>query len=307
MKIKICIAQMEVSPGMPQKNTEKMLGMIESAKKDGAEIIVFSELCIPGYMISDVWERESFLRECIACGDRIKEASDGIAVIFGNIAVDWTLKNEDGRVRKYNACLVTENGKYKVSNAGDFRAIKTLMPEYREFEDNRHFYSYRKLMQDENIPLEDAYAPFVLSNGLRVGVMLCEDGWDVDYTISPFSQLVNKSDIIVNVSCSPFTEGKNGKRNRLFSQKCRSYNKPMVYVNNVGVQDNGKTVYSFDGESCIYDCVGNQINAVMLLLNLAKHLRLILLRLLEIRVSPRMILANFTMPLNILPRNSWSA
>ena len=251
---------MEVKPGLPQKNTAKMLEMIESAKGDGAEIIIFSELCLSGYMISDLWERESFLRECQVCNDRIRQASNDIVVIWGNVDIDWNLKNEDGRVRKYNACFVAENGNYlQQKKTKLFCSIKTLMPEYREFEDNRHFYSYRKLIHDKGIKLEDAYEPFILGNGLRVGCIICEDGWSNDYTISPMMHLTRfpKSDIIVNISCSPFTKGKNDKRNRVFADKASDSNTPMIYVNCVGIQDNGKNVYSFDGGSCIYDRAGN--------------------------------------------------
>ncbi len=260
MKIKICLAQMEVKPGLPQVNTAKMLEMIAKAKSDGAEIICFPELCISGYMIGDIWERTSFLNECIACGDRIRQAAEGIVIVWGNIDVDFNRKNEDGRVRKYNACFVAEDGLLKLNDAFDFTAKKTLMPEYREFEDNRHFYSYRKLIQDDFIPIEEAYAPYHLKNGVRIGCILCEDGWDTDYSMSPINLLAHKSDILINVSCSPFTDGKNSKRNRLFSARCKQYSKPMVYVNCVGIQDNGKTVYTFDGKSCIYDKVGNQLD-----------------------------------------------
>lgn len=251
---------MEVKPGFPKKNADKMLKMIEGAKEDGAQIIVFPEMAIPGYMIGDMWERESFLRDCVSQGDRIKESAEGIVVIFGNVDVDWKLKNEDGRVRKYNACFVAENGLFNTNTNYDFTTKKTLMPEYREFEDNRHFYSYRKLIQDERTDNSDGYAPYKLGNGLRVGCILCEDAWDTDYTISPIKILAPKSDIIVNISCSPFTAGKNSKRNRVFQDKSIRYNIPMVYVNCVGIQDNGKTIYSFDGESCIYDSSGLQLN-----------------------------------------------
>jgi NAD+ synthase (glutamine-hydrolysing) len=51
--------------------------------------------------------------------------------------------------------------------------------------------------------------------------------------------------------------GKNSKRNRVFAEHARQQKTPIIYVNNVGIQNNGKTVYTFDGNSCIYDKKGN--------------------------------------------------
>jgi len=254
---KICLAQMDVTPGHPNNNTTKMLGMIKDAKRDGSDIIVFPEMSIPGYFIGDIWERNSFLKECESCGEKIRDSAEGIIVIYGNVAVDWNEKNEDGRVRKYNACFVAEDREWvkplpSLSNRNYI--IKTLQPNYREFDDNRHFYDYRKYCGSAN-PL---HLPINLKDGFSIGCMLCEDGWDTDYSDSPIDSLAdNCCELLVNISCSPFTQGKNSKRNRIFSEKAKSHRIPMVYVNCVGLQDIGKTVYTFDGESCIYDINGN--------------------------------------------------
>lgn len=271
-KLKICLAQIEVVPGSPTINCRKMIEYIGKAKDAGADIITFPELCLSGYMIGDIWEREAFLKDCEACGKEIRTAAEGIVIIFGNVAVDWQKKNEDGRVRKYNALFVAEDGRFRPTSNGlwiDRCIIKTLLPEYREFEDNRHFYSYRKVIEERLLAspssltyaeaYKEAFAPIELTNGLKIGCMLCEDGWDTDYNVSPIEYLAPKSDLLINCSCSPFTYGKNDKRNRIFSRHTRDFKKPMVYVNCVGLQDNGKTIYTFDGRSCIYDREGNQV------------------------------------------------
>jgi NAD+ synthase (glutamine-hydrolysing) len=247
---------MEVLPAQPQKNTEKMLSIIEQAKIDCVDIVVFSEMAIPGYLIGDMWERESFLRECIECGGKVIDAAENIVVIFGNVAVDYNKKNEDGRVRKYNACFVAEDRKLVGGYGGYNFIIKTLLPNYREFDDNRHFYPYWKLGGDKDIMDFD---PVVLKDGYSMGCMLCEDGWDTDYDLSPISALGDQDccEIFINISCSPYTSGKNDKRNRVFADHAAQYETPLVYVNCIGVQDNGKTIYTFDGNSCVYDWNGN--------------------------------------------------
>ncbi|MFA7160399.1 MAG: nitrilase-related carbon-nitrogen hydrolase, partial [Kiritimatiellia bacterium] len=117
-QIRAALAQINVVPGQPALNTSTMLRAIASAKRQRARIIIFPELAIPGYLIGDNWEREAFLRECEECGRKILRAARGITVVFGNVAVDWKKKNEDGRVRKYNALFIAENGKFYGPDGG---------------------------------------------------------------------------------------------------------------------------------------------------------------------------------------------
>lgn len=254
--------QMTVRPGHPAHNVAQMLDAIATAKTDGVELLVFPEMAVPGYLIADEWERDAFLRECEACGDEIRAASDGLVVVFGNIGIDRERRNEDGRVRKYNACFVAEDGAFLRGVGGryDF-AIKALLPNYREFDDSRYFYDLRKLALEEGQRPEDLLTP-IQTRDLSLGCILCEDAWDADYGFSPWAVLAAQNvDLLINISCSPFTANKNHKRNRVFSAHAEECRTPLIYVNNVGLQDNGKTVYTFDGSSCIYDGHGNQVTA----------------------------------------------
>ncbi|MDD4873135.1 MAG: NAD(+) synthase [Kiritimatiellae bacterium] len=258
--IRTLLVQMEIFPGRPRINIASMLHSIENARTDGVELVVFPEMAIPGYLIGDEWEHESFLRECEECGSEICLASKGIIVVFGNVGLDWKKRNEDGRVRKYNALFVAENGKFVSPEKGPYKfVIKTLLPNYREFDDSRHFFDLRKLALEKNTSVEKLISP-VKTSKLTLGCALCEDAWDIDYSLSPLNVLARKKiDLFLNISCSPFTVHKNLKRNRIFSTKAGQLKKPIVYVNNVGIQNNGKTVFTFDGSSCIYDTHGNQI------------------------------------------------
>lgn len=260
--LSICVAQMDVVPGDPRANTDKMLKIIEYAKRNKTDLVLFSEMCVSGYLLSDMWERPTFVSECESCGQEIIKAADGIVVAFGNIYSSSEHKNEDGRIRKHNACYVAVNG--QVASI----VIKTLQPNYREFDDNRHFYDKRKMILDTMMEtgwtvketIEDSfigYLPSISINGNDIGFLLCEDLWSADYSFSPVDALAPYCDLIVNLSCSPFTMGKNDKRNRVFSENAKKHNTPIIYVNNVGLQNNGKTVYTFDGESCIYDHNGD--------------------------------------------------
>ena len=259
-RVKVCLAQIRVLPGQPAANTETILAAIGAARAQGAELVVFPEMAIPGYLLGDAWERDAFLRECEACGQRIRAASQGLVVVFGNVALDWRRRNEDGRVRKYNALFVAENGRFIGPRNGpcDF-VVKTLLPNYREFDDSRYFYDLRRLAAEEGLALEQALAP-VCTGRLALGCILCEDAWDADYGVSPLDLLKRHgADLFINCSCSPFTLDKNAKRQRVFAAHAQRLGKPLLYVNNVGIQNNGKTVYTFDGASCIYDAHAHQI------------------------------------------------
>lgn len=262
----IALGQMEVIPGRPDLNTQTMLTMIEEARQKQADIIIFPEMSIPGYLLGDMWEQRVFLQDCEEYGRLITAASQGICTIFGNVAIDWEKHGDDGRVRKYNALFVASDGQLQ---GGDnfpypFR-IKTLHPNYREFDDSRHFYSLRKLAVEKHEHLETLLTPVTLTlkgKALSLACILCEDGWSDDYAVNPLEVICkhNAVDLLVNISSSPFTLGKNNKRNRVFSKQAADVKVPLIYVNTVGIQNNGKTIYTFDGSSTVYAANGEIVD-----------------------------------------------
>lgn len=265
MKLKIALGQMEIIPGRPDLNTQTMLTMIDQAREQQAQVVIFPEMSIPGYLLGDAWEQAAFLRDCEAYGREIIRASHNLIILFGNVAMDWHKKGDDGRVRKYNAFFVAQNGKL-LGNENfpyPFR-IKTLLPDYRLFDDDRHFYSLGKLAQELGKKPDDLLNPVYLAvNGQRIGLgcILCEDGWSEDYFTKPIPTIHQKGGVhlFINISSSPFTLGKNNKRNRIFSKQACETGVPLIYVNNVGLQNNGKTVYTFDGSSTVYNQRGEVI------------------------------------------------
>ena len=158
--LKIALAQMEVLPGHPDKNTEKMLALIAQAKKAAVNLIIFPEMAVPGYLLGDTWEQTSFLEDCLAYGEEIIRASQDICIMYGNIGVDWQKKNNDGRVRKYNALYTAQNGRLIQPAAMPYPfVIKTLLPNYREFDDTRHFFSLQKLARELGTTAEQLICP----------------------------------------------------------------------------------------------------------------------------------------------------
>lgn len=257
--LRIALAQMEVIPGRPDLNSRTMLNLIEKSRARKVQIIVFPEMSIPGYLLGDTWEQQAFLRDCEAYGREITAASNGICVIFGNVGIDWQKNGDDGRVRKYNACFIAQDGKLLGGNNFPYPfRIKTLHPNYREFDDDRHFFSLRKLASETSVPVSGLLKPVevgIEGRELKLGCILCEDGWYADYTVKTIPALHANGplDLVINISNSPFTLGKNNKRNRVFSKEAKETGVPLIYVNTVGLQNNGKTVYTFDGLSTLYN------------------------------------------------------
>ena len=270
----IALVQMEVRPGRPDLNAVRMKEFIVQARRVEAEVVVFSELCLSGYIIGDLWEIDALVEDFAAYSDEIREASEGLTVIFGNVAVDRKQIGEDGRLRKYNAVYVCSDGRYVERPevpAGLPPGVhpKTLQPNYRFFDDDRHFYSLRQLAAAQGCSLYDWIVPFAveLSNGqsFRFGVQLCEDIWCQDYcyqgeildTLKVYHQRGARA--VFNLSSSPWTWQKNDKRNRVVRDILQRSPLPFFYVNQVGAQNNGKNVIVFDGDTTIYAADGEII------------------------------------------------
>ena len=265
--LKIAMAQMEVVPGHPDVNTATILRFIEEARAKGADVVIFPEMAVPGYFLGDTWEQSAFLRDCESYGRDIIAASKDITVMFGNVAIDWQKKNNDGRVRKYNAFFIARDGELvQPDNMPYPYTIKTLMPNYREFDDTRHFFSLQKLARELGTTPSKLLSPVTLKirgQRYRAGCLLCEDGWSDDYEVAPFELLEKEHlDFYVNISASPYTLGKNDKRNRVFGRQAREAGVPLFYVNCIGLQNNGKTVYTFDGSSTAYNEKGDVVRTL---------------------------------------------
>lgn len=258
--MRICVAQTRVRAAALEQNFVTIRSAVEQARRDQADVVVFPEMALPGYFLGDAWERPGFLQRCENLHQQIADLSRELVIVFGSVGIDHRSKNEDGRVRKYNAAFVAQGGKLLVNDVlGLPFWPKTLLPNYREFDDSRHFFDLRKLALEQNKPLASLLntARIQLKNGQTcdLGIGLCEDAWDDDYAQKPYEMLFtlqNKPQLLINLSCSPFTKGKQSKRLKLFRSKSQSAQLPMIYVNAIGSQNVGKTIFTFDGHSGVY-------------------------------------------------------
>ena len=267
---RIVLVQMEVAPGRPDRNVASMIACID--RNRDSEIVVFSEMCVPGYLIGDAWEVDALATDFASWSEVLREASAGLTVLFGNVAVDASRPGEDGRLRKYNAVYVCHDGEY-VRRSGLPAELphgvhpKTLHPNYRFFDDDRHFHSTRKLVLEHGRPLADWMTPYEVpwraGGTFRFGVQVCEDVWCQDYagedgvldTVAMWRR--NGAEAVFNLSASPWTWEKNDKRHRTVREVLARSPIPYFYVNQVGAQNNGKNVIVFDGDTTAYAADGS--------------------------------------------------
>lgn len=260
MLIKIICGQMEIIPGRPDLNYQKISNIICQAKEKKADILLLPEMCLPGYLIGDLWEQQTFLDDCAYYAQQIAAQAENLCIVFGSVATEKGKINEDGRIRKYNAAYICQNGTMLSGYLGRNFIIKNSLPNYREFDDARYFHSLQKLCAEENIAIADALQPIAITiNGqqIKLGIMLCEDGWTDNYQYNIPSILAEKeASLLCNLSCSPYSLGKNKKRHRLLAVQSQAASKPLIYCNNVGIQNNGKNIFTYDGSSCVYNASG---------------------------------------------------
>lgn len=290
--MKIALAQMHVVPMEPEKNLSNMLQMIADAKAASTNVIVFPELCISGYLLSDQWLNRQFCRDVMALHEKLLQASEpeenkqqGIAIIFGSIyeCLDSTSggsgfhPNKDGRTRLYNAAYVVQNGEYvsrpQISSPLLPAGVqpKTLLPNYRFFDDERYFFSLQDVAEDYNVSLHSLAQPFTIQTGkgpIKLGVQVCEDLWCKDYRSNGDSINISKSLVahgaqaLINLSASPWTFHKNDARDRRIGFLKNEIEQaglafvPFYYANNIGAQNNGKNIITFDGDTSAYNSKG---------------------------------------------------
>ena len=235
--MKIVMAQQNYHVGNFEENTRKIIEAIRQAKNAGADLVVFSELCVCGYPPRDFLEFEDFIAQCYASVDRIRQEADTIGVIVGSPARNTAPQGKD----LFNAAWLLYEKEIKGV------AHKTCLPTYDVFDEYRYF--------------EPAYEWKVIPfKGKKIALTICEDIWNLGdnplYRVCPMDQLIGQGpDVIINISASPFDYDHDEDRKEVVRQNVLKYKVPLYYCNAVGSQ----TEIVFDGGSLIYDGKGRLV------------------------------------------------
>lgn len=245
-KIKFALAQMNPTVGDFDSNRRKILSWIKKAEKNKADLIVFPELAISGYPVWDLANKKSFVEEGLKVLEQIIKlsASLDIAIAVGYIDHPFwgrskPLKDAEKKPPvsggSYNAMAWIEKGKLK------HKQYKRLLPTYDVFL--------------EEIFFEPGETHTLIPwNSFKVAPTICEDIWDKAYTQKPLSIMKAKGgNLAINLSASPYYRGVADVRDELLKRQTTRHKIPMVYVNQVGAQDD----LIFDGRSMFVDEKGH--------------------------------------------------
>jgi len=237
--MKVALAQINPTVGDIDGNVKKIIDYGHKARDMGADLVVYPELAVTGYPPMDLLLKDNFVRANLDAMNTIASSLTGIAAAVGFVDV-----NPGPGRPLYNACAFTQGGKITTVQH------KTLLPTYDVFDEDRYF---------------EATKDYVAChyNGVSLGLCICEDIWNykeltarLRYQVDPLEKLSRHSpEILINLSASPYTAGKEHVRQDLVRHHALRWGAPMVYVNQVG----GNDQLIFDGRSIVVDAQGKLI------------------------------------------------
>lgn len=235
--MKIGIGQINTKLGDIAYNQKKIEDIIQQIGKE-VDVIVFPEMTITGYPLNDMIDDESLVKEqkeiLYKIRDFVIQTNEELKVILWYIDYNEIEKLPSGEMKKYNAAAVI--GK-------DIQMYhKRLLPNYDVFFEQRYFEPGKEGLT------------FKVGKDLVGALTICEDIRDDNYDVKPIQAYKNKGvDVVFNISSSPFTKDKLHKRMKLLEKHARDINTHLVYVNQVGGQDE----LVFDGASMVMTPDGN--------------------------------------------------
>jgi NAD+ synthase (glutamine-hydrolysing) len=225
-RIRVALCQVNTVVGDLDGNVERVLAAYDEAEAAGADLAVFPELAITGYPPEDLLLRTSF----VAAN---REALDQVAARTGRCvaAVGYVDQVRD----LHNAAAVCAGGEVRG------RYHKRQLPNYGVFDEARYFTPGTHDLQLYRIA------------GVTVGVTICEDVWD---PVGPIAQqAAGGADLVVSLNASPYVHGRMAERERMLATRAEDAHCTLVYVNQVGGQDE----LIFDGGSMVFDDRGDLV------------------------------------------------
>jgi NAD+ synthase (glutamine-hydrolysing) len=221
--VRLALAQINPTVGAVDANAAKVAEWIGRAREEGAELVIFPELCIPGYPAEDLYLKRHFLAANQRAVEELAAATQGVTALVGY--AEPVADPTDPR-HAHNSIAVLADGAV--------RAVyrKNRLPNYAVFDEQRYF-----------VPGEDPAEIEV--NGLGVGLTICEDVWLPGGPAAAEAEAGAK--LIANPSGSPYHRGKGREREAMFAERSRETGAYFAFSNLVGGQDE----LVFDGQSLL--------------------------------------------------------
>jgi NAD+ synthase (glutamine-hydrolysing) len=230
--MKIALAQTNTTVGDLCGNAQRILSFSRRAAESHADVVVFPELTLTGYPPRDLLEKQSFLDGVEQQLERIaaESASLNLAIICGTVTRTGSTSGNP----IFNTAAVLKGGRVV------FRQNKMLLPSYDVFDEKRYFEPAAR------------QSPLAL-DGSPVALTVCEDAWNDKqywerrlYSRDPVEELATAGPrLLISINASPYHMGKRARRHEIFAATARRFQLPIVYVNQVG----GNDQLVFDGAS----------------------------------------------------------
>jgi NAD+ synthase (glutamine-hydrolysing) len=226
-RLRVAMAQLNVRVGDIDGNVAKIIAAYDEASAGGADVVVFGELTVTGYPPEDLLHKPAFVMEAEAALRRVAAHTNAAtAAVVGFPHAEHDL---------HNAAAVCVDGEV----CGIFH--KQLLPNFAVFDEHRYF-----------VPGASP-GPLFEIGGVRVGVSICEDIWSPDGPVR--DQVAGGAELVLNLNGSPYRRNKQQIREDMVSVRATDASVPVVYVNQVGGQDE----LVFDGGSVIFDESGQLV------------------------------------------------
>jgi NAD+ synthase (glutamine-hydrolysing) len=229
--MRVALAQIDPTVGDIDGNAAKIAEWIGRARGEGAELVIFPELCLPGYPAEDLYLKRHFVEANRRAVEDLARGVSGTAALVG--FVEPAVGGGDFR-HAHNSLAVLADGEIKAV----YR--KNRLPNYAVFDEQRYF-----IPGDEGKTIEVA--------GMGVGLTICEDVWSEGPPAA--SEVAAGAKLIANPSGSPYHRGKGREREVMFAERARAYDAYFAFCNLVGGQDE----LVFDGQSFAVDPAGEVI------------------------------------------------
>jgi NAD+ synthase (glutamine-hydrolysing) len=243
---RVGLAQISCPGGRISENVATIVNSINSAKRQQVDLLVFPELCIPGYCSMDLAYEKAFLKKNRLGLQQVIEASDGIDVVVGFIDEDQERTTPGGHPWIYNSAGYIHDGRLI------YIQHKELLPNYGIFNEKRYFQS------GANSPR----SILELENGYSIGIAICEDLWSADNHRDVVGTLKSLgANFIVSINASPYHEGQVPLRMKVLADAARTHSVGLVYTNSIGSFDAYDGELIFDGRSVVMNADGECIGA----------------------------------------------
>jgi NAD+ synthase (glutamine-hydrolysing) len=229
MALRVAAAQLNTVVGDLSGNVDQVLAALAGAEASGADLCVLPELAIPGYPPEDLLLKPAFVADNLAALDKVASATRQCAVVVGYVGA-----TPDG-TGLANAAAVCAGGRV----AGIYR--KRFLPNYGVFDEQRWF-----------VPSDETPTLFGVA-GAWVGISICEDVWFPDGPVAQQGRA--GADVVLNLNASPYNRGRRDQRLAMLRQRVDEAGCAIVYVNQVGGQDE----LVFDGDSLVVAADGTLV------------------------------------------------